>query len=188
MKAVSFKTIMAWEPCDDFPEVRIKRLMRGRKALSVADILRMRSITHDDKLWAVLHNEFFTDRELRLMACDFAERVLPMFEAEHPNDNRPRKAIEVSRRYSMGEATDEELGSARSVARCAAWCAMCVSRSAAGYAAWSAARAVEWSAKSASRAAAESAAMCASRSAKSAERKAQIKIIKSYMEVDDENC
>ena len=102
--------------------------------MSVADILNMRSITRRDKLWAVLHNEFFTDRELRLMACDFAERVLPMFEAEHPNDNRPRKAIEVSRRFAIGEATAEELcralkgaKSARRAAECAArsaWCAV----------------------------------------------------------------
>ena len=179
MKAVSFETIMSWKPCPDFPEARIKRLMRGRKALSIADILNMQSITHSDKLWAVLRNDFFGDRKLRLIACDFAERVLPVFEAEHPDDNRPRKAIEVSRRYAIGEATDEELGSARSVARCAAWCAMCASRSA---------RCAAESAVSAASCAAESAAWRAAESAGNDERKAQIKIIKSYMEVDDENC
>ena len=178
MKAVSFKTVMAWEPCDDFPEVRIKRLFRGRKALSIADILNMRSITRRDKLWAVLRNDFFTDRELRLMACDFAERVLPTFEAEYPDDNRPRKAIEVSRRFAVDEATAEELECARSAAR-----------SAAGYAAWCAAMCAVYAAKSAACRAAEAASRRAARSAAgNDEQKEQIKIIKTYLEVDDESC
>ena len=191
MKTVSFETIMSWKPCLAFPEVRIKRLMRGRKALSVADILRMRSITRRDKLWAVLRNEFFGDRELRLMACDFAERVLPMFEAKYPDDNRPRKAIEVSRRFAVDEATAEELECARSAARsaagyaawCAAMCAVYAAKSAACRAAEAASRRA---ARRAARYAVRSAAESAARSAWDAEQKEQIKIIKSYMEGDDE--
>ena len=34
-------------------------------------------------------------RLLREFACDCAERVLPIFEKEYPNDKRPRQAIEV---------------------------------------------------------------------------------------------
>ena len=46
-----------------------------------------------------------TERNLRLFACDVAEDVLPAFESECPNDLRPRTAIEVARRYALGEAT-----------------------------------------------------------------------------------
>ncbi len=63
------------------------------------------------------------DRELRLFACDCAERVLYIFEREHPNDKRPRAAIEVSRRFADGKATMTELAAARAAARAAAWAA-----------------------------------------------------------------
>jgi hypothetical protein len=45
----------------------------------------------------VLSNGFIEDKKLHLLACDFAERVLPIFEKEYPEDNRPRRAIEVKR-------------------------------------------------------------------------------------------
>ena len=42
-------------------------------------------------------------------AADCAERVLPLFEAEAPDDDRPRDAIERARAFSRGElrAADE---------------------------------------------------------------------------------
>lgn len=49
----------------------------------------------------------------RLFLCDCAERVLLAFEKEHPGDERPRKAIEVARRYARDEATDEEIEEAK---------------------------------------------------------------------------
>ena len=52
------------------------------------------------------------DRTLRLFAADCAERVLPIFEAAYPNDDRPRQAIEVARRYANGDATSAHLAAA----------------------------------------------------------------------------
>ena len=72
-------------------------------------------------------------RELRLCACDCAERVLPIFEREHPADDRPRKAVEVARRFANGEATQEELAAAWAATRAAAGAA---ARDAAWAAAW----------------------------------------------------
>ena len=40
-----------------------------------------------------------------LFACDCAERVLHLFEAKHPGDDRLRRAIEVARRFANGNAT-----------------------------------------------------------------------------------
>jgi len=57
--------------------------------------------------------ETWNDRTARLFACDCAERVLPLFEGEHPADTRPREAIETARRYANGEATVKELAAAR---------------------------------------------------------------------------
>ena len=115
-----------------------------------------------------------------------------MFEAKYPDDNRPRKSIEVSRRFAMDSATAEELESeryaaaesaVRSAARSAAWCAVLY----AGYTADTAARSAAWFASScAASCAAKSASRAASRAAGNDEQKQQIKIIESYLEGDDE--
>jgi hypothetical protein len=72
------------------------------------------------------------DRKLRLFACDCAERVLPIFEKQYPDDKRPRQAIDTARKFANGDATQEELAAAWA----AAWAA---ARGAAGDAAWAAA-------------------------------------------------
>jgi len=41
-------------------------------------------------------------------ACDVAEHVLPIFERQYPGDSRPRMAIETTRAWMEGAATDEE--------------------------------------------------------------------------------
>ena len=82
--------------------------------------------------------ETWNDRTARLFAADCAEHVLPLFEAERPNDDRPRKAIEAARRFANGEATQEERAAAEAAAGAAARAA---AEAAAGTAAWDAARA-----------------------------------------------
>jgi hypothetical protein len=127
----------------------------------------------NDALWALRIVIEPADREMRLFACDCAKRVLPIFEEEYPEDNRPRRAIETARRFALGKATQEELAAAAE----AAWAAAVeVARTveatrtvaeAAYKAAWAAeaaaetARAVDkaaWAAEAASGAAAEAAA------------------------------
>lgn len=68
-----------------------------------------------------------------LFAADCAEHVLPIFEKLHPDDKRPRKAIEAARAYARGEIDN----ATRSATRSAAWIAPLI---AAESAAWSAAR------------------------------------------------
>ena len=89
-----------------------------------------------------------TEENLRLFACDVARDVLPLFESHSPGDDRPRRAIEVARRYATGHATAAELSAAGATAGAAA-------RDAAGAAAEAAARDA---ARDAARAAAEAAA------------------------------
>lgn len=72
-------------------------------------------------------------------ACDMAEMVLPVFEAEHPDDDRPRKAIEAARAYwadpskvnarAAWAAAGDAAKSARD-ARAAAWAAWSAAQSA----------------------------------------------------------
>ena len=65
----------------------------------------------DDALWVL--DECINPHICRLFAADCAERVLHLFEAERPDDDRPRKAIEIARDPAAGDA-------ARSAARSAA--------------------------------------------------------------------
>ena len=55
-----------------------------------------------------------------LFACDCAERVLPLFEREYPDDQRPRQAIETARKWAHGKATLEEVHAAAHAAAYAA--------------------------------------------------------------------
>jgi len=102
-----------------------------------------------DALWALRCTTEPCDRLARLFACDCAEHVLPIFEQKNPGDKRPRKAIEVSRRYANGEATREELDAAGAAAEAAAGdAAEAAAEAAAGdaawYAAWAAAGDAAW--------------------------------------------
>jgi hypothetical protein len=58
--------------------------------------------------------------ELRLFACDCAERVLYLYEREYPVDDRLRRAIQIARDHAYGRATTLELRSALILARSAA--------------------------------------------------------------------
>lgn len=114
------------------------------------------------------HEFFDRNRKLlsnvtwRLFAADCAEHVLSYWETNYPNDDRPRHAIETTRRFVLGLATQDELEAARSAAWSAALLAPTWSslRSAAGSAGlsaetsresiWTAIRSASWSASRAS--------------------------------------
>ena len=64
--------------------------------------------------------EAWDERTQRLLACDYAEHVLPIFENARPNDDRVRNCVAVSRLYVDGQATDEELAAAYAAADAAA--------------------------------------------------------------------
>ena len=66
-------------------------------------------------VWAsvrLLHEVPITETDLRLLACDYAEHVLTIFERTNSEDKRPRTAIETARKYVRGEATRQELHAA----------------------------------------------------------------------------
>jgi membrane protein involved in colicin uptake len=89
---------------------------------------------------------------------------LPLYEAYYDDDN-PRKAIEVARRYADGKADVEELAAARAAAWEAAWEA---ARDVAGDAALAAAGAARAAARDAARDVAWDAARAAARAARAA--------------------
>lgn len=70
---------MGWIPCPKYNRDRVTDLWAGRKALSVGDILNL-DITPNDRLWAVLREELFTEKQLLELSCRFIERTLPLWE------------------------------------------------------------------------------------------------------------
>jgi len=81
----------------------------------------------DAALWCLCCVIEPADREIRLLACDFAEHTLSIFEEKYPNNKQPRQVIEVSRKFAEGKATREDLAVAKdavwTAARDAAWAA-----------------------------------------------------------------
>ena len=66
-------------------------------------------------LWNLRMCDEKDNSKLTLCACEIAERVLSIFEEKHPDDDRPRKAIEAARRYAENPSKEN-----RDAAACAA--------------------------------------------------------------------
>ena len=107
------------------------------KMIFISDIIHILNI--QDAIWALRAvPEIQTEdskKIARLFACDCAEHVLPFFEKENPNDNRPRECIKITRLFINGKVSFEEFSKAAQ----AAWAA-----EAAAQAAWAAAAKAAW--------------------------------------------
>jgi len=181
---------MSCEPCDTYPEKRVKELI-GPNGKTLLHILAL-DISAEDRIWCMTRPDVLTHQEQVQFAIYCARRSLPNFERQHPDDKRPREAVDAAEAWlsDPSEENRKRAESAEYAARSAAWSAKYAARSAA----WSAeyaARSAAWSAKYAARSAALSAEYAASaalsaesaESAESAARQSQIedlrKIIKA---------
>ena len=151
---VTVDAVMEWEPCEEYTREVVSNLFGGRETLTALEILD-RPIPAQDRLWAVLRQDFIPDRELRMLACDFAEAVLPIWEKKYPTDDRPRKAIEAGRAFTKGEIDSTTLRAAWAAFRDARSVAMSASNAAAYAASNAAGEAAAGEAAKASRAAGE---------------------------------
>lgn len=104
-----------WRAC--YSDDRIAELV-PEDGLSPLEVLAL-DIPPADRLWVVLREDVIPARELRHLACDWAERALDRLPPDQV-DPRSREAIAVSRRYADGLASAEELREARVAAREAA--------------------------------------------------------------------
>jgi len=120
----------------------------------------------DDALWCLRATVQDCDKEKRLIACEFAESVLHIFESKRPNDDRPRKAIEAAKQFANGEISREEMLESR---RAAAYAAAAVAAAAdAAYAAAAVAAAADAAYAAAADAAYAAAAVAAAAAADAA--------------------
>lgn len=61
------------------------------------------------------------DKDIRLLAADYAERVLYIFEREYPEDERPRHLIQATRDFANGLITKDQLDTFKAAAKVANW-------------------------------------------------------------------
>ncbi len=66
----------------------------------------------DDAIWAVRACPG-AEQFGHLLACDYAEHVLHVYEHEHPGDYSPHNVIKTTRQYAKGEATKAEVEAMR---------------------------------------------------------------------------
>lgn len=160
MKTINNALIRSFSPCYDPREKGIA----DDETLPVLEwVEKYRgTVPDEDILWLLLRNEFISDKDLRLFAVWCAREVLKL--VKNP-DIRSIEACNVAERYANGEATKEELYSAREAAREAAWKEVRVAAEARGLA-----RGAAWAARGAARAAwaAASAAAWAASAARAA--------------------
>ena len=162
-KQLTQDDVVALEPCgldgnDDgrnYTPKRIARLFAGRETLTLGDILGIDEISISDRLWVVLKRGVLPESVRIGLGCDYAERVLEIAETWAGNEGLSRLAIDVTRKWLRGEATDKERSAAALAANTAAAAA------AAAYAAAYAAAAAAYAAAAAAYAAAAAAAYAA---------------------------
>lgn len=134
MLSCTLNEIRAKHPCQDGWTNLLAHLGKTKSdeaRVPLATVLDSNGL--DDVLW-VLENVIQNRRIISLFAADCAERVLPIFELELPNDDRPRKAIAVARDKG---ATDKDRAAAGDAAGATAQAAQ--ASGAAALAAWAAA-------------------------------------------------
>jgi hypothetical protein len=140
-KLITIDQVMSWEPCYD--REKILRLSRGKTEMTIGEIIDLRFVPAEDKLWLLLREEIIPARTLHEFAIWCAETALTR---ANVTDERSWNALKVKRLWLDGKATSEELSAAWSAAWDAAWeaasdAARDVASDAARYAAWDAVRA-----------------------------------------------
>lgn len=109
VKSVTVDDVMSWGPCEKYSCEYVTELFAGRESVTALDILDM-DIWDMDKLKAVLRPEFIKDKVLLLLACEFVERTLYLFNEAYPNSGRqPQKTMRIVRQWMAGRASQDQL-------------------------------------------------------------------------------
>lgn len=85
--------IASLNPCQDRFDNWSKHYPKWKGPLS--RFLGLKKITYTDKMWVFFRT--INRTSIPLVAADFAERTLSIYESAFPNDLRPRRAIEAAR-------------------------------------------------------------------------------------------
>ena len=121
---VTLDEFLEFDPCWANDEAGMRRLRYYSSILggsaNALDILRLTRIPADDRLWAVLREDFVPAEILHEFACRCAERALSRVDNPDP---RSVAAVAAKRKWLRGEIGDQELLEAWDAAWDAAWAA-----------------------------------------------------------------
>ena len=120
MKTVTPEQFKKFGPCWlESVEGRGKfaRIAAIKNEWTALDVLALDGVSNDDKLWAVLREEFIDAPVLHEYACRCAEYALTF--VREP-DSRSIAAIEAKRKWLRGEISNDDLTAAQTAAWAAA--------------------------------------------------------------------
>ena len=125
MRTVSYEEFLEFEPCwlrDNEGRKKLERIGKRKERWTALDVLDLpeAEVSAEDKLWAVLREEFIEPEIMHEFACRCAEDALKGVENPDP---RSLAAIDAKRKWLRGEIGDEELLRAQDAAWAAAWAA-----------------------------------------------------------------
>lgn len=145
LPTVTYEQFLKFEPCwlyDKRKSTRLKKIGSRKREWNALDVLRLEEVTIEDRMWAVLREEFLPAHLLHEYACRCADYVLSKIDNPDP---RSVNAIKAKRKWLRGEISNKELTTARNEARAVAWnAALDVALDAARAVALDAARAATW--------------------------------------------
>ncbi len=105
MKTMTVKEFKRLRPC--YPDSWIKTIVGNKEVWNALEVLKLDNVPAEDRLWAVIRQQFLDDKTLRLFAVWCARQIEYLM-----NDVRSLDAIDVAERYANGKATDKELNTA----------------------------------------------------------------------------
>lgn len=118
VKKVTYEQFMSFGPC--YGAERVKEIAGRKKNWTALDVLRLNKVPAEDRLWAVLREEFIDVPILHEFACRCAEDALKLVDKPDP---RSVAAIVAKRAWLRGDISDGELYAASAAASAAAWAA-----------------------------------------------------------------
>jgi hypothetical protein len=107
MKTVTVDQFLTFGPC--WGEEEVRKFAGDKNEWTALDVLKAEDVSAEDKLWAVLREDFIDVPILHEFACRCAENALKLVDNPDP---RSVNAIAVKRRWMRGEATDVDLAAA----------------------------------------------------------------------------
>jgi len=109
---ITAEQIIAAAPGRNYPPERIRALIP--EPVTPRQIADVDEITAKDRCWILIHFAGISDRDLRLLACRWAEAALPVETREIAiiSERTGRQAIEISRKYAKGIVSEVDLQAA----------------------------------------------------------------------------
>ena len=79
------------------------------KGLTPLQVLDLENIHFYDRTLILFRKSVIPPKELRLLACDFADVVVTEYENEHPNNTKLRESINKNRKFPYSKEAINEL-------------------------------------------------------------------------------